>query len=314
MSNSIVAKYGIPYMGSKGSICDALIQIFPSATNFYDLFGGGFSVTHAMLANRAHDFKQFHFNEIRPGVCGLIQDAIAGKYSYEHFKPRWISREEFLERKEIDAYIKLCWSFGNNGKAYIFGKNIEHYKKTMHNAVVFNEFTEEARFWLGIDQFSENMSIKERRMFLRKRAHDIKRDFANLSGFDVQQIQQLEQLERLQQLEQLANVTFYSHSYEQVPIKQDSVIYCDIPYRNTARYCHEFDHAAFFDWADAQTQPVLISEYEITDPRFSIVFSITKRSLLCASKQLTLYKDERVYANKSAMRLLLDSARQLSLF
>lgn len=48
-----MAEYGIPYMGSKQSICDELIKIFPTADNFYDLFGGGFSVTHAMLERRS---------------------------------------------------------------------------------------------------------------------------------------------------------------------------------------------------------------------------------------------------------------------
>ena len=70
--------YGIPYMGSKDKICDELIKIFPKADHFYDLFGGGFSVTHAMFLRRSRDYKQFHFNEIRKGACGFIERAIKG--------------------------------------------------------------------------------------------------------------------------------------------------------------------------------------------------------------------------------------------
>jgi site-specific DNA-adenine methylase len=77
--------YGAPYMGSKSDICEDIIRIIPTADHFYDLFGGGFAITHAMLLKRGSQFKEFHFNEIRPGMTRLIQDAIAGKYSYDNF-------------------------------------------------------------------------------------------------------------------------------------------------------------------------------------------------------------------------------------
>ena len=57
--------YGIPYLGSKSKICDKVCSIFPKAENFYDLFGGGFSISHFMLKHRFKDYKHFHFNEIR---------------------------------------------------------------------------------------------------------------------------------------------------------------------------------------------------------------------------------------------------------
>lgn len=33
--------YGIPMQGSKSRIADKIIDLLPSATHFYDLFGGG---------------------------------------------------------------------------------------------------------------------------------------------------------------------------------------------------------------------------------------------------------------------------------
>ena len=65
--------YGIPYMGSKSKIITKFIGLFPKADNFYDLFGGGFSVTHGMLLHRKNDFKEFHFNELRNGIPELIK-------------------------------------------------------------------------------------------------------------------------------------------------------------------------------------------------------------------------------------------------
>jgi hypothetical protein len=110
-----MAQYGIPYQGSKSAICDNLIRVFPKADNFYDVFGGGFSVTHAMLVRRPKDYQRFFFNEIRPGVCDLVQCAIRGEFNYDTFKPKWIDREGFFARKDSDHYVKICWSFGNNG-------------------------------------------------------------------------------------------------------------------------------------------------------------------------------------------------------
>jgi hypothetical protein len=88
-----------------------------------------------------------------------------------------------------------------------------------------------------------------------------------------------------------------------LPIKDNSIIYCDIPYQGTAEYDGGFDHKAFFDWADALPQPVFISEYNISDPRFKLIFKTSKRSLFSSNKEMNL-KTEKVYANKAAVRLL----------
>ena len=82
-----------------------IAKLFPKADHFYDLFGGGFSATHYMLVNRRKSFKQFHYNELRSGMCELISDAIAGKYNYKVFKPDWISRERFFAEKENDPSV-----------------------------------------------------------------------------------------------------------------------------------------------------------------------------------------------------------------
>ena len=78
-------KYGLPYKGSKQKIISKISECFPSADNFYDLFGGGFSVTHFMLENRP-DFKNYYFNEIKTPIIELIKKAIKGEYNENKFK------------------------------------------------------------------------------------------------------------------------------------------------------------------------------------------------------------------------------------
>lgn len=308
-------------MGSKSSICDDLIPIFPKAENFYDLFGGGFSVTHAMLLKRRAHFNNFYFNEIRPGICELIQNAINGKFNYDNFKPEWISSSEFHKRKDSNAYIKICWSFGNNGQNYLFSKTIEQYKKSIHNAIVFNEFDNYAKEVFGCDKFQCGFGIKEKRLYLKSRIRILKASRIDLEQLErlerlqrlerleqLERLQQLEQLQQLQQLEQLQQLHFSNLSYDQVEIKPNSIIYCDPPYQGTEKYDNEFDHRKFLDWAHHQENPVFISEYKINDKRFRPIFKINKVQKLNPTSRIE--KNEMVYANKAAFYLLIESRRQ----
>ena len=57
-------RYGLPYKGSKNKIADWVCDQLPVADNFYDLFCGGCSVTHAQLLRGR--FKRYVVNDI----CG----------------------------------------------------------------------------------------------------------------------------------------------------------------------------------------------------------------------------------------------------
>jgi site-specific DNA-adenine methylase len=302
--------YGIPYMGSKSKICEKVCALFPKADNFYDLFGGGFSITHFMIKHRLKHYKEFHFNEIRLGVCDLIKDAIAGKYSYDNFKPPWVSREDFFRLLDIDPYIKIIWSFGNNGKSYLFGKDIEQDKKSMHMAIVFNEFDGYAKKIFGVEKFAEGLSITDKRLYLKNRLRQLGK-YRTKDGEEdelqqLQRLEQLQQLERLQQLQRLQQLHFYSGDYKSVSIKENSVIYCDIPYRGTAEYDgnDKFSHKEFYEWAHNQSSPVFISEYTLPDSRFKCIANFQKRSLLSSDKSVG-NKTEKVFVNQAGYKALM---------
>lgn len=290
--------YGMPYMGSKDGIAEHICKIFPPANNFYDLFGGGGAITNCMMVKRSKDFKKFHLNDIRPGVTKLFFNAAKGDYSYSVFKPKWISREEFFEKKETDAYIKLCWSFGSNGSSYLFGKEIEPQKKSLHNAVVFNQFDDTAKKLLGMNAFREGLSIKEKRLFVGSRPGSFQLERLQ----KLEQLGRLERLERLEQLERLERLSIYETSYELVPINPNSVIYCDIPYENTSGYDgnRKFNRKKFLDWAAENENPVFISEYQIDDKRLLPVRAVEKSVTLSSTKNNNK-KIEMVFANRAAM-------------
>jgi len=311
-----MSDYGIPYMGSKDKIAPSICMMLPKATHFYDLFGGGFSMTHCMLERFPHKYSNFHYNEIKSDVVDLVKRAISGEFNYDVFKPAWVSREYFFAKKDSDAYIRCLWSFGNNQRTYLFG-GIEAYKRSSHQAVVFDEFDEAAIKVLGFDRWPKVVkTIKHRRLYWRQKvafnSNGMKRgDLEQLQQLErlqqlqqlqqlerLEQLQQLEQLERLERLEQLQRLSFYAKSYDEINILPNSVVYCDIPYEDTSDY-GKFDRKKFLDWAASRDFPVYISEYNISDNRFKNVYSIDKRSMLEGSLKGNRNKSEKLYWNGS---------------
>ena len=91
-------------------------------------------MSHAALLSGK--FEQVFYNELNPLLPQLIKDTLAGKYANER---RWISRGDFYRLKDVDGYVKYIWSFGNNGKDYLYGKEIEPWKKALHFARVLKD-------------------------------------------------------------------------------------------------------------------------------------------------------------------------------
>jgi hypothetical protein len=203
----------------------------------------------------------------------------------------------------------MIWSFGNNGVGYIFGRDIEEEKKSIHMAVVFNEFNSWFKDTFKIDGWPPGLGITGRRLYLRKLIKLEKRiELEQLE--QLERLQQLEQLERLQQLgrleqpQQLQQLELTCLDYRQVKIEKNAVIYCDIPYQDTENYGNEFNHKDFFDWANDQKNPVFISEYEIKDGRFLLLKEISHRSTFSAGGLKSIPTVERLYGNKIAYDII----------
>lgn len=290
--------FGIPYMGSKAGIARVICRALPGAENFYDLFGGGFSITHCMMHLHPKKYRRFFFNEFEPSNVDLIKRAIAGEFNYERFAPPFVSRSEFAAKKDTCAYTRLLWSFGNNQKNYLFNKEIEPLKRSLHNAVVFNQFDEFARKIFRKDRFAEASTITQRRLVSR-RAVMLSRNGELQQLEHLERLQQLQQLERLERLERLHLTAL---DYRAVEIKPDSVVYCDPPYAGTAGYTNPFDNAAFWAWARKLSAPVFVSEYA-APADFRVVLSIEKKSKL-SQKGSTHTKNEMLFANEAAATML----------
>ena len=185
-----MASYGLPYQGSKNQIADWVVKHLPSANTLVDLFCGGCAVTHAALI--AGRWNNYIINDIHGDVPQLFVDAINGKYTTENCT-KWISREEFHEKKETDAYIGLCWSFKNDRDSYVYSKGIEEPKHLLHNIV------------FGSTVADRMQAVRDFLRWLKKQSDERYAEFLKQMqrGRDLQTLQNLQRVERLKELESL---------------------------------------------------------------------------------------------------------------
>ena len=102
----------------------------------------------------------------------------------------------------------------------------------------------------------------------------------------LESLESLQSLERLQRLQRLQRLEVCSKSYDEIPILKNSILYCDIPYKDTDGYGMDFDYEKFYAWCEKQTEPVFISSYEMPTKKFCCVKKITHRATLCSGAAL----------------------------
>ena len=300
--------YGFPYKGSKNKIAEKICSLFPVKENFYDLFCGGGAISHCLAMQ--HKFQKIYMNDIDKSCITLFKQAVNGEFRNEK---RWISREDFFKFKDIEPYIAFCWSFGNDkNKGYMYSRVIEFWKKALHYARVYKDFTLLKEF--GIDSDGSRTDIKAHekeytcrytKWYLSNVLHSdycsselmrkIQKDKTLLEG--------LKRLERLKRLEGLKRLVFENKDYRDIKIKENSVIYCDIPYKRTSGYTINFDYNSFYEWCKKQTQLTFISSYEMPND-FIPIAEFKHQCRLCSTFNNCIL--EKVFIPKHQLKLFKD--------
>lgn len=290
-------QYGVPYMGSKSRFAERIVSQFPIADTFVDLFAGGCAIAHCAMIQKDADgnskYSNFILNDTDLSGIQLFTNAIEGKYLNEK---RWISREDFFLLKDTDPFVHWCWSFGNCGRTYIYGKNLEAFKKSCHTMIYADTVYERYMAW-----------------------HDVVRRIDKEIGLKklvagTEQLQDVERIQRLNKLTELKPLLdslkeeqrfqCSNEDYSCVNIPTGSLVYCDIPYKTTERkyYGVKFDHNRFQDWCVnfAKSRPdcqLIISEYSMPEDRFECLYEIKDRCVFSPinnNKQVT----ERLFCVK----------------
>ena len=138
-------KYGAAYQGSKSKIADEIISKLPARKYFIDAFSGGGALAHCALESGR--FENIIANDLQSKDI-LEAHFLWTPEQHLEFQKKWITKEEF--EKTNNLYIKTCWSFSNNRKAYIYSKACYEYKRRLHNAICFRNY-KEFEDYCGID-------------------------------------------------------------------------------------------------------------------------------------------------------------------
>ena len=159
-----IRKYGAAYQGSKSKIADEIISKLPARKYFIDAFSGGGALAHCAL--ESGKFEHIIANDLQ------TKDILEAHFLWtpeQHleFQKRWVTKEEF--EKTNNLYIKTCWSFSNNRKAYIYSKTCYEYKRRLHNAICFRDY-KDFEDYCGIDlsEIDSYDDLNERRKAARR--------------------------------------------------------------------------------------------------------------------------------------------------
>ena len=129
--------YGLPYKGSKSSIAKDIVSSLPSGNRLVDLFCGGCAVADFAM-KKTDKFNRFLINDIDERNPKTYIKALTGGFRNED---RWISRQDFFKLKETDDYVRLCFSFGNGSRTYMYGPQLEPYKEAIHSIVFWEDYS-----------------------------------------------------------------------------------------------------------------------------------------------------------------------------
>lgn len=176
-----------------------------------------------------------------------------------------------LKNIDVDKFL------GTNGmRGHYFGRSQWEFP-TREN---YNKLNDIMNWPLSYDEVCDDIAKDE----LLKNLQRLK---AQASGENVGCVFRLQHIDILKRIKAIQNTGtrqwhFSRGSYDDVKIKNNSVIYCDIPYKGTQEYISgAFDYDKFYKWRQTQKN-IYISEYNMPAAEFREVYNIEKTVLLSA--------------------------------
>lgn len=279
-------KYGLPYKGSKNKLAERIVSLLPPRAHLIDLFCGGCAVSHAALLTGK--YRHVHINDINWMCPNFFLNVVEGHYQNE---TRWISREMFYQFKDVNPYISFVWSFGNNMRDYMYARDVEKFKRALHYAVYFKDYSDTKALGYDLSFLSDINNINDRYLAVK---HLFRNDKCRLQELERSNVLNDIYLSCLSHIvgdgqtnrrSGRSILTASTTDYATVTIPDDSVIYCDIPYFGTNVYnpIESFDYNRFYDWAVSQKHPVFISSYDMPSDRFRCIAQFLHRSTISAT-------------------------------
>ena len=148
----------IPYKGNRAAIAQQLCEAMPPCNHFLDACCGGASVGLTMLA--MGKCRELTLNDIYKPTIVLLEALISGHHDIDFEHPQAVTRQQFFDSIERinnnhytpnDVATQFCYSFGNNGKSYLYGKDIEDLKCIAQNMIA-DKTLYNRRMYYGIEK------------------------------------------------------------------------------------------------------------------------------------------------------------------
>lgn len=283
-------RYGLPYKGSKNLIAEDIINFLPQGNRLVDLFGGGGAITHC--ASFSNKWQSILYNELNPLVYKGFKMALNKEFQNE---TRWIDRDTFEELKTTDPYVAFCFSFANDLKTYVYGKEIYAWKKALYYARVFKDYS----LLQELDIYSDGsrqdvMSHYEEYCIKYGRSIGVK-----LHCNEIQSLEALNTIKRFS-VKDISKIELLNNTYLNYVYKDGDVVYCDIPYENTdCGIYHSFNNIEFYNWCLTRPYQVFFSSYRLkTVPKGLYEVWSKEKRVRTSSSTNQKFNIEVIYCNQ----------------
>lgn len=236
------------YMGSKAKIANDIINVIKDNNifqkpQFVDLFCGGCNFTQSLNGI----FDNVIANDMNPYLTAMWDRLTHSDMSF----PEVIEKELYVE-----------WRY--------------YYNRTKKNKEVTNIFATDSNTinnyamcgWIGYMG-----SFNGRFYDGGYSGHAVTNKSGGTRDYISEQIANTKK-----QIPYLRNCVFTNHSYKYYPIQDNSIVYCDIPYKGTKQYGNStnFDYNTFYEWclktAKEKNIQLYVSEYNMPEDMFTCVW------------------------------------------
>ena len=237
-----MTRYGLPYKGSKNKIAKRLIEFIPRTENFVDMMCGGASVSQCIKEHRPD--TNVHLNDVDEQLIEFLRLIdVNGWHGIEHF----ISHDEFFRLKDSRFDVSVCFSFGNDRSTYLYSYNKEFHVKYHEERLIAEGLPE------SYDRF-----LKE------------KNKYRDVGVKWLRAVQRISSIFRFQErmhgkFASISCGTYFDYRFSDGMTPDNTVVYCDIPYRNTdsRQYSERFHHERFYWWVRNSRYVCVISEFSM---------------------------------------------------
>jgi len=294
---------GIPYKGSKRKLIKNLNEIFekvqPKDIILYDLFGGGGSVSFSIAQNP--NVKKVIYNELDKNLFDFVMflKNTSEEEFFERFYKPFYGRNDKPKDKIDKIFFERCYSFGNDGSGYIYSKEIEDIKRSLHYVIIHNDekHIENIKKFYGDVNLNEiiEMGMPKNDNEVQKKKlklYEVLKPFMPPRRNLVAHINNINLLAKTLPHIKNKKIEFHNKSYLDFKnFEKNSIIYLDPPYQNTSGYNSDFNFNLFNDFISKNK--CIISEYNLEHKDYEIIYQKGKNDI---SRKIV---QEKIYAHKN---------------